>query len=108
MRRISPETQKRLTADDFMRQCCVCGKKPPQWHHNLIFGGSQSDEPETILPLCRPCHDKEKQPHIKEQLDWIMLNRMTEEQIQFYSKVNNLNYKRERLNAKFGSFPRKL
>jgi hypothetical protein len=107
MRYISLETLKILLADDFMRACCLDGKTPVQFHHNLIYGGSQVDDAWTILPLCKTCHDNEKRRDVKEKLDWIMLSRGTNEQLLKYSKVVNLIYRRDQLVAKFGTFPGK-
>lgn len=47
-------------------------------------------------------HDIEKKPHIKEVLDWIMLNRATDEELERYSKVEDLKVKRDKLNEKRG------
>ena len=90
-----------------MFRCCLCGKNPVQWHHHLIFGGQQCDEPETILPLCPDCHSQEKRRDINEKLSWIMLNRMSKEQLQKYSKAENLLAKKIRLNEKYGAFSEK-
>ena len=68
-----------------------------QFHHNLIFEGRQSDCPSTILSLCKKCHDKEKT--IKDDLDRIMLNQMSDEEIKTFSKVVNLQARKKYLNG---------
>ena len=86
----------------FYAKCCLCGNRHIQLHENLIFAGEQVKEVFAILPLCQDCHQIEKRRDIKEKLDWMMLNRMSEEQIKYYSKVENLTIKKDRLNFKFG------
>jgi hypothetical protein len=104
MRAISLETLGLLNKDNFYRSCCLCGASHVQYHHHLIFGGQQCDEPETILPLCPDCHSQEKRRDINEKLSWIMLNRMNEQQIKKYSKIENLAAKLSRLNQIYGKF----
>jgi hypothetical protein len=41
---------------------------------------------------------------VKERLDWIMLNRATDEQLSEYSKAEDLITKRQKLNQKFGEW----
>jgi hypothetical protein len=108
MRYISAYTLQALLEDDFMKQCCLCGNKPVQFHHNLIYARSQVDDAWTILPLCHKCHPIEKRKDIREKLDWMMLNRGSEAQLKQYSKVNNLITKRDELNKKFGTFSGKV
>ena len=102
MRPIPVALRNKLASKKFYEQCCVCFSKPVQWHHNLIWQGSQENEEFCILPLCIPCHDKARNKEFKEMLDWIMWNRSTGEQIKHYSKANNYLHERNRLNDKFG------
>ena len=91
-----------LSAKKFYQRCCVCGVIGVQWHHNLIYAGRQENEEFCILPLCPVCHEKARNKEFKEKLDWIMWNRATDYQINYYSKANNYVYERTRLNDKFG------
>lgn len=98
MKPVSSGTIKVLGQDGFMKKCCLCGSNLVQWHHNLIFGGQQCDEPFAILPLCPFCHEKADRKDVKDRLDFIMLNRMTEDELDRYSKVSNLRARKEYLN----------
>jgi hypothetical protein len=98
-----------LSKDKRMISCCLMTKKDCrckgriEWHHNLIFGGKQSDIPETILPLCKNFHHRyAEQMDIKEKLDWIMLNQMSDEQIESISKAVNYQQRKIYVNSKYG------
>lgn len=96
MRKISETTLDVLLKRP--KKCQRCGSTENiQFHHNLIFEGKQSDCPNTILSLCKNCHDKEKT--IRDDLDRIMLNQMSGEEIKRYSKVTNLQARKEFLNG---------
>lgn len=98
MRKISPRVRKIIDSDPFYRRCCITGKTINlEMHHNLIYAGRQVDEAWAILPLTKKIHDREKEKDIGAKLDWIMLNRATDEQLRKYSKLENLIAKRERL-----------
>ena len=101
MRAISLDTLRELNKDGFMLACCLCGGTPVQWHHNMIFGNRQSDEPFTILPLCRGCHEKADQRDVKDKFDWIMCNHATDEMLKPFSKVINWVERKRLLNIKF-------
>lgn len=106
MRKIPSHVRSGLAEDEWMKHCCLADfhcKGRVQWHHNLIFGGKQSDIPETILPLCEDWHHRyADQWDIKEKLNWIMLSRMSDEQIASISKAINYVHKKEQLIKKFG------
>lgn len=102
MKPVSLTTMNTLLADPFMKQCCLCKSTPVQWHHNKIFQGRQVDNPKTILPVCHRCHAKANENETREKLDLIMLNRMTDDEIKKYSKVDNLIARRDYLKQKYG------
>lgn len=103
MRPIPPKTKEELANDPYMKKCCLCGSSSGKidWHHNLIFKSRQSDIKETILPLCQDCHDKARTKVVKDKLDLIMLNRMTDEQITSISKAINYHHRKKYLNDYF-------
>jgi len=98
MRPISPRVRKIIDSDPFYKKCAISGRTDNlEMHHNLIFAGRQVDEAWAIIPLTKKIHDREKEKDIGAKLDWIMLNRATDEQLKKYSKFENLIAKRERL-----------
>lgn len=97
-RKISDETMKVLLSDPFYKKCCISGKTPVQFHHNLIFAGGQVDEPWAILPLHESIHKQADNKFMKEKLDFIMLNRATDEELEKHSKAISLKAKRDYLN----------
>lgn len=101
MRKIPEELLKEMLSEKFYRSCCICGSKHRQLHHNLIFGRAQQNIKSAILPLCGACHARADNVEFRERLDHIMLNRMTEEEIDTYSRVRNLRERRKFLNEKF-------
>ena len=94
-----------MAADPFYERCCITGafakNEKIEWHHNLIFAGRQVQEKFAILPLREDIHKNIVQH--KEECDWIMLNRATDEQLEKYSRAENLTAKRDRLNKKYGT-----
>lgn len=73
-----------------------------EWHHNLIFAGRQVNEVFAILPICRWVHDQARNREFRDRLDWIMLNRASDEELTYFSKASDLIRKREVLNQKYG------
>lgn len=98
-----------MAADPYYKKCCYHGpfghgpSVKIEWHHNLIFAGRQVQEPWAILPICEEIHKKADWKQVRERLDWIMLNRATEEDLDYYSKANDLRRKRDVLNKKYGA-----
>lgn len=103
MRKIPTKLRQEMHEDPMYHRCIVTGMAHEKidWHHNLIYAGRQVNERWCILPLLHSIHEIEKRPHIKEILDWIMLNRATDEELQRYDRANLLA-KREKLNNKRG------
>lgn len=106
MRAIPQSIKTKLASDPFMKKCCLCGTHGAtikiEWHHNLIFAHRQSNLPETILPLCEPCHSHANNRDVKERLDLIMLNRMSDETIMSISKAVNWSQRKKYLTKKYG------
>ncbi len=109
MRKISKKTLGVLLDDKRMKTCQlrryiphVCSQKI-EFHHNLIYGGKQSDIPNTIIALCSDIHAQEKRKDIKEVLDWIMINQMTERDFSLIPKWTG-RYKIGYLNKKYGQY----
>lgn len=104
MRPIPKELLDTMLAKKFYQKCAVSGRRPVQLHHNLVYGGRQVNEEFAILPLHRDIHAQANEWRMREKLDWIMLNRATEEELDRYSKVVPLRARRDFLNAKFGVY----
>ena len=104
MRKIPDDLRAELAADTGRRDEKI------DWHHALIFGGKQVNESWAILPVARSLHLKADYPAIKEKLNWVMLNRATDEQLRPYCKLIDYVRMREQLNAKYGvpSVPKPL
>lgn len=73
-----------------------------EWHHNMIFAGRQVQERFAILSICKEVHDKANWKQVRERLDWIMLNRASNDDLVFYSRAGDLIRRREILNEKYG------
>lgn len=113
MNRIPQSLRKKMSADPYYKVCCITGLRqsagdPIEWHHNLIFAGKQVQARFAILPIKRTFHLNINRTHIKEKIDWIMLNRASEEELRQYSKAVDLGRRRSELNAKFGVYKEPL
>lgn len=93
--KIPPAIRNRLENDLFMKRCCIEDRNCEgriEWHHALIFGGKRVNEWWCILPVCTYHHAKEAQ--FKEELNTVMANRASVEELTPYCKViNYLNYR---------------
>jgi len=109
MRKVSPLELNKYLQDSFSKQCCVCGTKRPQLHHNLIFAGRQVDEAWTFLPLCPIHHEEARNRDFKQLMDWVMLNRANSKDLAKYSKIIDYKQRKSYLNKRFGKFsPEKI
>lgn len=104
MKPIPEKLKRELASDPYYKKCCITGieQRDIEWHHNLIFGGSQVNEKFCILPLGKQIH-KDIHKH-KEKCDWIMLSRATDEELERYSKAINYKYLRDMLIRKYGTY----
>ena len=79
--------REELAEDPFMQECCLrhieC-QGALQWHHNLMYASKRINEKGAILPLCEFHHRKEGK--YKDQLNFIMELRMTDEEKAKYPK----------------------
>ena len=103
MRPIPKEVRDQLASDPRMTKCALCGTRglKLEWHHNLTEKGRQSDRPETILALCKLCHDNARDSDVKERLDLIMLRMMTPETISEISKAVDYHQRLKYLESKY-------
>lgn len=104
MRKIPEELRNELAGKKYYKNCALCFKEGVQWHHNLIYGGKQVNAEFCIIPLCPNCHEKANEKSIKEKLNWIMLNRATDEEIELYSKAIPYRQVKTNLNNKYGKY----
>lgn len=102
MSKIPPELRNEMASDPYYEKCALTGRNDEriEWHHNLIFAGKQVQEKWCILPLLKSIHAQID--YYKDKVDWLMLNRATDEELARYSKVINLKEKRDRLNKIYG------
>lgn len=94
-----------MAADPFYRKCCITGVSNVkiEWHHNLIFAGRQVQEKECILPVSQAVHGRANTSEMREKLDLVMLRRMSEEQLEKYSKRGSLKQRLKYLEEKFST-----
>lgn len=110
MNPIPLKLRKEMASDPFYSRCCITGRtagiEKIDFHHNFIFAGRQVNEKWCILPLAASIH---KEVHIyKERLNWIMLNRATDDQLRKYSKAINLIWLRDNLNRTNGVYKQRI
>lgn len=109
MRKIPTRLREEMDAMPFYHLCCFhrVNHGPTvkiEWHHNLIYAGTQVNEKWCILPICEAIHEKANEKHIRERLDWIMVNRATEAELKKFSKVRNLIFQKGQLNQQYGKY----
>ncbi len=109
MNKIPVKLRAKLAADIFYTRCCVTGlpstfEDPIEWHHNLIFAGRQVQARFAILPIKRSVHRIAMLPEIKDKLDWVMVSRMSGEDLELYGKGVDWLHRKEYLEVLFGTF----
>lgn len=104
--------REEMSNDPFYKKCCIADETCSgviQWHHNLrsYIDGNKGrvNKKFCILPVCKGHHDRADTTAVKEKLDWVMVNRMTEEQLNYYTKATNYIFMLERLNKIYGTNP---
>lgn len=100
---IPPDVLKKLKADPFMKTCCVCGATP-QWHHQIISAGKSLNKAWAILPLCAAHHRSVNRRKIHQLMDWVVLNRATDSEIEACSSIMNYKARKKWLNKQYGEF----
>lgn len=105
MRPIPLSLSNEMSEDPFMKVCCLSSHGEDcygkiEWHHNLIYAGRQVNARFCIVGLCKFHHDKIA--YFKEKVDWVMVNRASDDELQSYSKAIDYIALRERLNKKYG------
>jgi hypothetical protein len=100
---IPPEMRLEMANDPFYKKSALSGRIDNiQWHHNLIYNKRRVNEIWAIIPLTEDEHRKEAKH--KDKLNWIMLNRATDEELKKYSKAVDYIALRERLNKVYGIY----
>lgn len=108
---IPAKLKQQMEADPYYHRCCVTGLPNYQvkidWHHNFesyLHGNKgRVNEAWCILPLADWVHRMADRADVKQYLDWIMLNRATEEELARWSNINELFTKQERLNKLYAN-----
>jgi len=108
VRKISEELKQELGNDVYYTKCCIsylggCSGRI-EWHHNLIYQGRQENARFCILPVCHAHHEIEKRKDIGQQLDWVMLNRISDNELQKYCKAVNYLHIKNTLNKEYGIY----
>lgn len=103
---IPPKLREAMSNDYFYKHCCIedehCTQKI-EWHHGKTWQGRRIQEKAFIVPLCWYHHYNIADKQYKEKVEWIMLNRASEEQLKKYSKAVDLFRERDRLNKKYAN-----
>lgn len=89
---IPKKMREELVEDPFMQKCCLsdfdlenqCDGRI-EWHHNLIFASNRINEKFCILPVCHFHHVHESV--WKQELNQVMVDRATYEELKPYSKA---------------------
>lgn len=104
MQKLTEKAKKEIDNNRYFKKCCLCSITGVKIdiHHNLIFAGKQVGDIETLMPLCQDCHDKARRSEVKELLDLLMYQRMTDAQFVKYDKVGYIRTRYRYLMQKYG------
>lgn len=106
MRPIPDKLRKEMADDPFYKKCCllntVCQGRI-EWHHGIIYAGRQLNEKWAIIPLCHHHHEKVMYEEIKDKTYYIMLNRVSDDELRKYSKAIDYIRLKKILNEKYKS-----
>lgn len=106
---IPKKLRNEMNADPFYHSCCLSGKTRAQvkieWHHNFEtyqYGNKgRLNEKWCILPVAKIFNDKANVREVRDLLNWIMLNRASDETLEKYSKCLDLKRVRDNLNKQY-------
>lgn len=102
---IPPKLRQELSKDPFYKKCCITGRTDGKidWHHNMTWGGPNLQEKFAILPVHKDIHEYHRKitSEVKEKLNWIMVNRMSEKELDYYSKAIDYKLLKIKLNKKY-------
>lgn len=87
---IPKKMRDEMAEDKFYKKCCIADSDCEgtiQWHHNLRFAGSNVNRKSCILPVCEHHHRIADRHDIRDKLNLIMAARMSDDEIEMYSKV---------------------
>lgn len=109
MNNIPKPLRAKLASEEYYQICAITGERgtrtnPVQWHHNLQFAGKQYQKRFAIIPILKSVHEAVSSTSIKEKLDWMMLNRATDNEILAISKAFDYFRYRAHLNRKYGIY----
>lgn len=112
---IPQRIRKEMESDPEYTQCSLKGLLPDiigscdgriTREHVIYFASKKVQEKWAIPPICAKHHGVDLyldgSTASKEIRVWVALNRATDEEIHYVSKVVNYSRERERLNAKYG------
>lgn len=113
MRKIPTKLRDEMAADPYYKLCAMAhvasGYGRIEWHHHIIHAGKQLNEKWAIVPLRASIHAKVTpishnglRNGLLGELDRIVLNRATDEELQVVSKSIDYIDLRDRLNKKYG------
>lgn len=107
MNNIPKKLRAELSAKPEYSLCMVTGEPgsrmdPIQWHHNMTWAGNQLQKEFCIIPVKRSIHDEADNSVMKEFLNWIMVNRMSDAELDHYSKAIDYRRMRAQLNSVYG------
>lgn len=105
MNNLPAKLKREMSNDPYFSKCCfsfshICFGKI-EWHHNLIFGSKQVQDKRFIMPICKTIHDKARNTEIKEMLDLIMLDKLTNDELKQISKGINYSQRLKYLRTKY-------
>lgn len=106
MKKIPIELKEKMSSNPYYLKCCIrhvseCSGKI-EWHHNLIFKGNQVNEEWCILPVCKRHHDMANNKYTRENLDCVMLNRVSNTIISPFCKAVDWLQRKKYLNSIYG------
>ena len=108
---IPPLLREELEQDPFMKKCCLTGRTDGKidFHHAMCWQGKNINEKFAILPVHNDIHQYHQgiTKEVKEKLNWVMVNRMSEYELNYYSKAVNYNQVKLELNKKYDNTNRR-
>lgn len=95
--------REQMSNDPFYTRCAITGGNTGiQFHHNFYYEGKRKNVYWGIIPLTEWVHRNITQ--FQEKVDWIMLNRASDEELKEYSKAVDYIKERKRLNKIYGNY----
>ena len=106
---IPQELRDSMSMKPFYKKCCIANDNcfgRIEWHHHKTHKGTRLNKEWCILPVCQHHHGRANIRNTRERMDWVALNRASDQELKEISQAEDYIKTREMLNRIYGEYKR--